>query len=53
MCHKSTAAIKIAAAGKPVIFVVPQEGYSNILIESGFYPLVRAADEFLAGLEFI
>ena len=46
ICHKTTAGPKIAAAGKKIMFLVPQEGYSNQLIETGKFFLARSEEEF-------
>ena len=51
ICHKSTAGPKIVAAGKKLIFLVNQEGYTNKLIEKGICPLVKNEQEFLQELE--
>lgn len=51
VCHKTTAGPKISAAGKKLIFVVPQSGYSNKLIEQNICPLVKNCEEFKNSFE--
>ncbi len=46
MCHKSTVGIKVAALGKDVIHILPEEDeYSNALIDAEVAPCVATADE--------
>ena len=51
VCHKTTAGPKISATGKKIIFVVPQQGYSNKLIEKNICPLAKTQEEFVQVFE--
>ena len=46
VCHKSTAGLKIGAAGRRLIFAVPQEGYQHPSVEAGLATMVKSAEEF-------
>lgn len=51
VCHKTTAGPKISATGKKLIFLVPQPGYSNKLIEKNICPLAKTQEEFIQVFE--
>lgn len=53
VCHKSTAGLKIGAAGKQLIFAIPQPNYTNPMIETGLAPMVRTVAEFQMAYERI
>jgi len=53
VCHKSTAGLKIGAAGKPLIFAIPQPDYTNPMIDAGLAPMVKTVAEFRAAYEGI